>query len=272
MKLSFWTLGTPGWSNDAVVDAAKRFGFDGIDLRCSDKGGNLSLQSSDSEVSELKDHFATNGIEIASLLGYTKRGGSDGVEWDDVTADLVAHAKLCRRVGTANLRANVGTPADGSTWDAYLEGYAGAVSNALDAVDGVVINVQNHPGAVTAVQAGRLAEMVNSDRFGIGLSTDHCVDMGEDPVAAAKQFGQWVRYVHLADRENNDGPMTAGKYYASLPGAGIVANRDALAALQAAGYDGWVAFKWEKPTWPELPDAEVALPKFVSFMKALQPV
>ena len=35
MKLSFWTLGTPDWDNAQVVDAARRFGFGGVDLRCA---------------------------------------------------------------------------------------------------------------------------------------------------------------------------------------------------------------------------------------------
>ena len=125
-----------------------------------------------------------------------------------MTADLVKHSELCLRVGTRNLRANVGAPARDSTWETYLEGFAGAVRRALDAVDGVVINVQNHPGSITASQAGQLAQLVGSERFGIGFSTDHCVDMGEDPVELARQLAPWVRHVHLADRVSSSGEQT----------------------------------------------------------------
>jgi sugar phosphate isomerase/epimerase len=245
-------------------------GNTGVDLRCA-ANGNISLQSSKEDVARLKDLFASHGLEVASLLGYTQRGNDDGVDWDAVTADLIRHAELCLRVGSQNLRANVGAPARESTWDAYLEGYAAAVTKALEAVDGVVINVQNHPGSVNTAEAGRLAAMVGSPRFGIGFSTDHCVDMGEDPAAMARQVARWVRHVHLADRARASGEKTEGKFYASLPGEGVVANREVLETLRAAGFDGWVSFKWEKPTWPELPEAEIALPRFVSFMRALQP-
>jgi sugar phosphate isomerase/epimerase len=270
MKLSFWTLGTPGWSNEAVVDAAKRFGYDGIDLRCADNG-NVSLQSTDAEVEALRRLFESEGIEIASLLAYNQRGNKDGVDWDAVTADLIAHAELCRRIGTPNLRVNVGVPATGSTWEAYLDGFAGAVTRALSEVDGVTMNVQNHPGSINAEQAGHLAGLVNSDRFGIGFSPDHCVDMGEDPVALASHVAAWVRHLHLADRESANGATVGGKLRACLPGEGIVANREVLATLEGQGYDGWVSFKWEKPAYPDLPDAEEALPRFVAFMSAVQP-
>ena len=269
MKLSFWTLGTPGWSNQAVVEAAKRFGYQGVDLRCA-ANGNISVQSTAEEITGLRDLFGAYEIEIASLLAYNERGNDDGVDWDAVVADLVAHAALCVRLGTENLRVNVGAPARDSTWDAYLEGFAGAVTKALSMVEGVTMNTQNHPGSITAAQAGRLAEMVGSSHFGIGFSPDHCVDMGEDPVVLASQVGHLVRHLHLADREAPDGAMVDGKLRACLPGEGMVPNGRVLEVLRSKGFDEWVSFKWEKPTYPDLPDAEEALPKFVAFMSTLQ--
>ena len=271
MKLSFWTLGTPGWSNEAVVEGARRFGYQGVDIRCA-ANGTISPQPDDEEVTALRSLFETAGVEIASVLGYNQRGNDAGVEWQAVESDLIALAELCVRLGTPNLRANVGAPAAGSTWEAYLEGFASVVTRALASVPEVTVNVQNHPGSINAVQAGRLASMVGSARFGIGFSPDHCVDMGEDPVALAEELGAWVRHVHLADRENAGGAMVKGKLRACLPGDGIVRNREVLAALQAQGYDGWVSFKWEKPTYPDLPDAEEALPRFIAFMSSLERV
>lgn len=270
MKLSFWTLGTPGWSNEAVVDAAVRFGYQGVDLRCA-TNGNVSLQSSDDEVDALRALFESNGIEIASLLAYNERGNEDGVNWPAVSADLAAHMRLCVRLGTPNLRVNVGSPPRNSNWEGYMEGFANAVWNALARVEGVTMNIQNHPGSLTAAQAIQLSRLVGRSRFGIGFSPDHCVDMGEDPVALASRAGTWVRQVHLADRERADGEMVGGKLRACIPGEGIVPNRDVLETLRSQGFDGWVSFKWEKPTYPDLPDAEDALPKFVSYMSALQP-
>lgn len=268
MKLSFWTLGTPGWSTGAVVEAAAGYGFDGVDLRCN-ANGNVSLDSTDRDLETLRTLFASHGLQIASLLAYNKRGGESGVDWGAVVDDLVAHQELCNRLGVANLRVNVGAPAAGSTWDAYLDGFAGAVSKALTQVSGVVMNVQNHPGSIDTTQELTLAGRVNDERFGIGLSTDHCVDMGEDPVEAATRLAPWVKHVHLAGRVTSSGEQTEGKYLAALPGEGVVANSAVLETLSKAGFDEWVSFKWEKPTWPELPEAEVALPAFVAFMGAV---
>lgn len=261
MKLSFWTLGTPDWTNDAVVDAAKRFGFQGVDLRCA-PGRNISLMSPDDEIERLKDLFAGSGIDIASLLAYNERGNADGVDWPAVTADLIAHVELANRVGTTSMRVNGGAPARGGSWDPYLEGLARALSDALGQTEGVTMNMQNHPGSLNAAQVVQLAEMVGSERFGAGFSPDHCIDMAEDPLAAVKAVAPWVRHLHLADRER----PADGRLKACLPGTGFVPNREVLGVLAGRGYDGWVSFKWEKPTYPDLPEAEVALPHFISFM------
>jgi sugar phosphate isomerase/epimerase len=53
---------------------------------------------------------------------------------------------------------------------------------------------------------------------------------------------------------------------ACLPGTGFVPNAEVIGILRDAGFDGWMSFKWEKPTYPDLPDAEVALPAFMRLM------
>lgn len=264
MKLSFWTLGTPDWTNRQVVDAAVRFGFDGVDLRCA-SGRNVSVQSTPQEVDDLRRLFADNGIEIASILAYNERGSADGVDWQAVRDDIARHIELAQRLGTKAMRVNAATPASDSSWDAYLGGFAGAITDALTANDSVVLNMQNHPGAPNVEQIARLASMVHSPLFGSGFSPDHCVDMGDDVLASAELLAPVIKKLHLADREAY-GQRTGSKLRACLPGAGIVPNREVVDILRRHGFDGYVSFKWEKPTYPDLPDAEVALPHFMSYM------
>lgn len=261
MKLSFWTLGTPDWSNEAVVQGAKRFGYKGVDLRCA-SGRNVSVDSPPKELEALKRLFDANGIEISSLLAYNLRGDKREAGWDAVTQDIIAHVELANRLGVANVRVNAGSPSEESNWVAYLDGFAMALRRTLAEAGGVTLNMQNHPGAPNVAQVVRLAEMVDDERFGIGFSPDHCIDMGEDVIEAAKLAAPWVRQLHLADRVR----LPDGKLKACLVGEGIVPNREVLDVLRGRGFDGWVSFKWEKPTYPDLPDADVALPHFIAFI------
>src|SRR5438874_9828406 len=150
MKLSFWTLGMPPWSNAEFVDKAAELGYEGIDIRCTN-GGNVSLEASDAEIEELLKTFAAKNVQIASLLGYQKRGnGKEPVDWDAVEKDLVAHAKLAQRMGNLPFRITVGY-ADPSTSRAeYLANLGEATKAAIQEVPGVNFMVQNHAGSSSA--------------------------------------------------------------------------------------------------------------------------
>src|SRR5438477_2168153 len=129
MKVGFWTLGMPPWSNAETARRAAELGYDGVDLRCTrpENGrpsdfGNLSIESTEAEVAETRKVFADAGVEISSLLCYNRGGHSaTNVDWDAVEAELVAHTKFAQRLGTPRVRITVGRPAEGMSWEGYLE-------------------------------------------------------------------------------------------------------------------------------------------------------
>lgn len=77
--------------------------------------------------------------------------------------------------------------------------------------------------------------------------------MGETPEDAVRTLGSRIDLVHVKDARD-DGELVA-------LGEGEVPVRESLAALAAAGYDGWLTVEWEKRWHPELADPKVALPR-----------
>ena len=61
MKLSFWTLGMPAWSNAEFAQRAADLGYEGIDIRCTN-GGNVSSESSEAEVDDVLKTFAAKKV------------------------------------------------------------------------------------------------------------------------------------------------------------------------------------------------------------------
>jgi hypothetical protein len=45
--------------------------------------------------------------------------------------------------------------------------------------------------------------------------------------------------------------------------------REAIARLDAADFEGFYSFKWEKIWNPDLPEPQVAMPLFLSFMGSI---
>jgi sugar phosphate isomerase/epimerase len=47
---------------------------------------------------------------------------------------------------------------------------------------------------------------------------------------------------------------------------------EVLRLLSSGGYDGWIAFEWEKRWHPEIEEPEVALPDFIRVLRTAEAV
>lgn len=266
MKLSFWTLGMPAWTNAEFAERASQLGYGGIDLRVTN-GGNLAIDSSAEEIDEVMRTYASKGVEIASLLAYQQRGnGKDPVDWNAVEADMVAHAKLAQRMNDVPVRVTVGYTDPSTSWETYLTNLARAVDTAIREVPSARFMYQNHAGSATGEQLGALVEKTADPRVGFGFSPDHCFAEGEDPMALAERYGPFVQQLHIADRKKQDD----GTYVACWIGDGVVPHRAILEVLKKHGFDGWVSLKWERGNRSEMPEGDVVLPHYIQYMKGLE--
>ncbi len=265
MKLSFWTLGMPPWSNRELAEHASELGYGGIDLRCT-KGGNISADSSPAEVEEVMSTYAAKDITIASLLGYQERGnGKEPVDWDKVEADLIALGKLSTSMNNVPVRITVGYTDPTTSWDTYLTNLAKATMTAIAEVPDVTYMFQNHAGSATATQLGEMCEKKAHPRFRFGYSPDHCYVEGEDPIALAERFAPLVSQLHIADRKRTP----EGGYEACWIGDGIVPHAQILEILAKHGFDGWVSLKWERGGNSPLPMGDALLPHYIKYMNSL---
>jgi sugar phosphate isomerase/epimerase len=74
-----------------------------------------------------------------------------------------------------------------------------------------------------------------------------------------------IRHVHLKNSVATDD----GVRY-SLMSHGDVPVSEVLRLLASGGYDGWIAFEWEKRWHPEIEEPEVALPDFVRVLRTAE--
>ena len=263
MKLSFWTLGMPPWSNAEFAAKAAELGYEGIDIRCT-TGGNISAESSEAEIDDVMKTFAAKNVKIASLLGYQKRGnGKEPVDWNAVESDLVTHAKLAQRMGNLPFRITVGYTDPSTSRSEYLANLGEATKTAMREVPSVNFMVQNHAGSSSAGELGALVEKVADPRFRLGFSPDHCYEEGEDPVEMAARYAPVVEQLHIADRVRTED----GHYKACWIGDGIEPHAKILETLATRGFDGWVSLKWERGA--DMPLGDTLLPHYVSYMKSL---
>jgi sugar phosphate isomerase/epimerase len=127
---------------------------------------------------------------------------------------------------------------------------------------GVTIALETHDCFSSAALVAELLRRVGSRSFAALWDLHHPYRVGESPEDVLRALGMRIHLVHVKDaRRRDDG-------WELVPlGEGEVPVRESLAALHAAGYDGWLTFEWEKRWHPELAAPEAALPRDGEILK-----
>jgi sugar phosphate isomerase/epimerase len=265
-KLSFTTMGTPQLDHAGAIELALEVGFDGVDIRCADYLGEVRVDSPEKQLRQIARDFEAAGLQIPSVLCYHQISSASGGWCDEYAEHIASHLAIGAALGARAIRIFGVHPASGQGSDDLVQGSAGAIAAALsDESSGVGIVMQNHAGAGTALDALQIARRLDDPRFGLVYSPDHSfmyeATQGDELLP---QIQPWTQQVYLADLVRE----AEGQRWV-FPGEGEVPLRETIAQLDAADFDGFYSFKWEKIWNPDLPEPQVAMPHFVSFMGSI---
>ena len=100
MKTSFTSMATPGLSIDEIIDAARKYRFDFVDLRVSDDG-EITADLTDEQAESIKSKFNSSGIKILSLLCYndTIKSGIESME-----KSILKHLEIAEKLDVVGVR------------------------------------------------------------------------------------------------------------------------------------------------------------------------
>lgn len=248
MKLSFTTMATPELSVWGQAQAARRFGFDAVDLRMiRGQTGEIPMDATAAQLDQIRSAAGT----ISSILCYNRRVGAGA---EEMTDSLLRHMDIAQALSAPYIRIFTGL------LDTALEKQVLAIlERALsEGPQDVGILIQNHRGSsATVAQAVRLCEGLRTHRLGLTLSPDHALYMGEElPLQAALPH---IRQLYVVGNE----PENRGEP-APILRSGF---ERILRQLKSQDFDGYVTFKWERCWNPELADYETVFPQFLAWIK-----
>ncbi|MGG1519604.1 sugar phosphate isomerase/epimerase family protein [Paenibacillus oryzisoli] len=262
MKLSYTTLATPGFTYAQSIEAARQYGYQGIDLRISGQPGDIPLGASDKVLAQIRRLLERTGIQASSLLAYNPAPNGELTSWRELEAYLRQALELANAVGAPAIRVFCKLPADSSeAW--YHEQMAKLLLSVLeqDRSD-VAILLQNHRSHATAGQLMRLLDRIFHPRMGMIFSPDHCMEREEELFDQLERILPYVRQLYVADVLS-----CGGRFPDVLPGQGRVPLKKIIRSFAEHGFDGWISFKWEKMHNPLLEGAEISLPYYVQFAR-----
>lgn len=266
MKLAFSTLGSPGWELREIVAGARRWDYDGVELRAV--GGSLDLlgraEFAPEQISTTRADFEE--LEICCVDTSCAFHSPDAAERANNVRVALAHAELAAKLGAPLIRVfpdriqSGAARAETRDWIA-----AGLREIASRMPDGVNVGLETHGDFARAEYAAEIVTLADHPHVKLIWDVANSVAAGDEIDHAARVVQPYLAHVHLRDAK----PVAGSEHWLPvLAGTGRVSFAKAVAALRELNYDGFVSFEWEKYWHPEIEDPEVALPDFINAYRA----
>jgi sugar phosphate isomerase/epimerase len=271
MKLSFSTLGCPGWTFDEVLARGSAYGFDGVGFR--GVAGELDLtkvpEFAEPRLPETRRRLEDAGL-VASMILTSARLIVPDAEVEANLALAESHIEIAAALDAPSIRVFGGQFPIGLS-------HAMAVARAAERLQrlgdfaasrDVVVLLETHDDFTDPALLRRVMEAANHPSVAALWDIHHPYRLLGTPMQTAwDEIGPWVRSIDIKD-SITDASARLGYRYVEL-GAGEIPVAEALRILSANGYDGWLTFEWEKIWHPELAEPEIAFPAFIAAMRRM---
>lgn len=265
MKLAFTTLACPNWTLEQAVDAAQRYGYEGLELRLLD-GDVIGPSLDKTQRERVKRVLAEAAMPIACLDTSVRIAQPDAAQREAQVRDGLAMVEMAADWGAPCIRVFGGPPEGTSEADAT----AGAVACLQPLADrgrelGVAVVLETHDYFASGASVAQVLNQVTSTGAGALWDTLHPNRVGETTRETLDLIGSRLVHVHIKDgkRPDDGGPNWPLK----LLGEGDVPIQEILTVLRDAGYNGWLAVEWEKKWHPSIAEPEVALPQHIEMLR-----
>ncbi|HEX5414030.1 MAG TPA: sugar phosphate isomerase/epimerase family protein [Chloroflexota bacterium] len=261
MKIGWSTLGNPDWTLEQVAQAAKDYGYDGIELRILD-GEVITPELVRKNLDRLRKVFGKGGPELIGLGSSVRLALPDPAEHARQEAALVEFVGLARELGVPFVRVFGGQRPEGDSDIAAAARVGESLRKVAPLAEsaGVTVALETHDSFSKSALVARALAGAPSKNVGALWDTHHPHRMGEAVAEVWTNLSDRLVHVHLKDaRLRSDGGWDL-----VLLGEGEVACREILRALALRGYAGYVVMEWEKKWHPEIAAPEVAMPQHLA--------
>lgn len=262
MKISFYTLGCPGWAWEDIAVTAKDLGFNGIEIR----GIRRELYAPnakpfiDAEVQNTKERLDRLNLEIPCLTSscclYDKPGMDlkEGRDYIDLAGKL--GTPFIRVLGDISPEPSKEVNPDYVKENLrILGGYAKDKDvKVLIETNGFFSNSKNMLD---------LLEKVRDDNIGVLWDIHHPFRFFGEPVEETyNALKEYIEFIHLKDSCIED-----GKVRYKMMGSGDIPVKSALKLLKDNGYEGYVSLEWVKRWNMDLEEPGIVFSHFINYVR-----
>lgn len=265
MKISFSTLGCPGWSWEDMLSTAKDIGFDGIEIRGI--GNELyaprAKQFAVENIDLTKKKLAKIGLEIPCLTSASYL--FDKANIDKHIQEAQDYIELASQIGTPYVRVlGDAQPQPGDVdIDFVVDNLKKLSVRAQE--KGVKLLVETN-GVFAASKVLKTAiEKVASDYVGVLWDVHHPIRFFNESVEETfENLKNHISFIHIKDSIVVDGVI---KY--RMMGHGDIPIKSIVRILKENDYKGYLSLEWVKRWCLDLEEPGIVFSHYAGYMKSL---
>lgn len=274
MKLAFSSVGCPGWDLATMVQKAKEFGFEGIELRGLKGQMHLPLAPElASNPTRIGDLLRDTGVEAVCLASSASFHMSDPKKVAENQAQAREYIDLASALGCPFVRLHAG-----EIPKARFFGYQrreivlGRIAKALielapyAADHRVTIMVENGGDFSDSAAMWYLVDACESPAVKCCWNPFAARTRNERPTTSIPRLGVKIGLVRLCDGKFNGTGAFDGHV---LPGKGNVEIPRLIQLLKGVGFAGYLVFDWPKLWVASLAEPDKAFPAAAAYLKPL---
>lgn len=267
MKLSFTTLGCPGWTLRQIIENAAQMGYAAVDFRGLLDEIDISRRPEfTTGLDETRRLIADHGLVVSGIATSARYAVVDPAERAKQFDETQRNMELAARLDAHVLRVYGGRVPDGYTVETImpiLVDNLRAIADQAAAYD-VTLALETHDAWTDSTVFRRLMDQTAHPRVRVLWDLHHPYRAnGEDPVLTYNNLAPYTVSTHVKDSI----PTADGHQYVLL-GEGDVPLKKMLDMLVAGGYKGYAILEWEKRWIPSLAEPEIAFPQYVAQIRA----
>jgi sugar phosphate isomerase/epimerase len=262
MKYAFMSFSTPELSLQEMLDAAQRFGYDGIEPRMfADHGHGVEVTLSPAERQAVRVQAKESGIALACLATSCRYANPEMAE--ENVATTLRSIELAGDLGAPTIRVFGGKIGEGLDRADAIDLVASSLSQVADqaAAADVTVCVETHDDWCDPNHLVAVMEQVDHPNIAINWDIMHPVRVEGFKMEEAFDIVEpHIRHIHFHDGAKD------GTIALTPIGEGRIDHEAAVRLLLKTGYDGYLSGEWIN--WED--PYEVHLPRELATMKEIE--
>ena len=256
MKYAFMSFSCPELTLEQMFEAAKRYGYDGIEPRAqAGHAHGIELDATEEARAAAKALAEKAGIALCCVAVSCRYADPETTAQN--VEDTHAAIDLAADIGSPCIRVFGGALPEGVSREHGMDLVANALASVADHAQerGVLVCMETHDDWCDPNHVAEVMRRVNHPAIAVNWDIMHPVRRGGATMREA--FGAlrpWVRHVHFHDglMESEGGGLTP-------IGEGVVDHATAVRLLEQEAYEGYLSGEWINWTpWDEHLPRELA--------------